>query len=141
MSFEIPGHKLGVLTADADFSAKQYYGVKVTSTGLAIAGAGDAIIGVLQDHPKSGQVAEVMVNGCSRALAGGTIAKGDLIACGASGTFVVATKGKTDTSDAGAASDPLIGSNVVGIALTGAASGEYFALEILHLGAVPTTNA
>lgn len=141
MSFEIPGFVLGTEVAAADLSTKQHFAVKIVSGGINLAGAGEAAIGILQNDPTSGQSAEVMVSGVSYAVAGGTVAKGDLIAADSAGKLVVATKATVNTSDAGGAADPVVGSHVLGIALSAAAANEKFALQLLHLGAVPTTAA
>lgn len=128
------------LVAAADLSAKQFFAAKIDSNGkAAVAGAGEACVGVIQNNPPAGSPANIMVNGTTKAKAGGSITAGDYVAADANGKFVVATKGRTNTSDAGAAADALLGSNVVGIAVTGAADGDLFTLAVMHMGAVPTT--
>lgn len=136
----VPGFSISLIAA-ADLSAKQYYAIKVDTDGkAALAGAGLGI-GILQDEPVSGAIGQVAVSGISPAIAGGTVTAGDRVTANASGKLVTATAGKTDTSDVGAAADPLIGSNVIGIALTSAAADEQFSLLILQQGAVPSTAA
>ena len=128
--------------AGADLSASQYLAVKLNSSGqVVVAGAGEAAIGILQNKPGAGQAATVRVGGASKAKAGGTIAAGADVAANSSGAIVVATAGRTNTSDADAAADPLIGSYTLGAALSGAASGDIFDILILHRGVAPTTTA
>ena len=144
MSFEIVGQKLGNLVAAADLSAKQYFGVKVDSAGkiALIAAAGELAIGILQNKPEAAQAAEVMVSGVSKGVASGAIAAGAKVAFDSAGKLKAAVLGKVDTSDAGAAADPLIGSHVIGILLEAAgADGDIVAVQMLHLGLVPTTSA
>lgn len=130
------------LVAAADLSAKQFYAAKIDSNGkAAVAGAGEACVGIIQNNPLAGSPASVMMSGTSKAKAGGSITAGDYVAADANGKFVSATKGKVNTSDAGAAADPVIGSNVIGIAVTGASDGDLFTVAIMHMGAVPTTAA
>jgi hypothetical protein len=133
------------LTAGSDLSTKQYYAVKIHTDGLlALTAAGECVAGILYTKPSaSGTVASVHpLNGRkTKAIAGGTIAKGDLLASDANGKLVTATKAATNTSDAGAAADALIGSFVCGVALEAAVSGDIFQFLALPLGAVPTTAA
>lgn len=132
------GNKL----AGADLSAKQYYAVKLNSSAqVVVAGAGVHTVGILQNKPESGQPATVGFAGISKAIAGGNIDAGMHVAADSAGKLVNATEAKVDTSDAGAASDPVIGSNVVGIALASAVSGDIFEVLITNSGAVPTTAA
>lgn len=140
-------HDIPLLTlaASGDLSTKQYYLVKIDSNGqVAVAGAGEAAIGVLQTKPSAqGDVCSVapLIGTKLIALAGGSFSPGAFLAANASGKLVSATKGKVDTSDAGAAADPLIGSHVVGIALETGADGSYVQFMAIALGAVPTTAA
>lgn len=137
------GHGIDISrAAGADLSAQQFRAVKLNASGqVVVAGAGEAAIGILQNNPGAGQAATVRVAGISKARAGGTIAAGGDVASNASGALVAATAGRTNTSDAGAAADPLIGSHVLGTALEGAASGDVFPILVTHKGAVPTTAA
>lgn len=142
MAYEDAGKQVSLLAA-ADLSAKQYHAVKVDGNGrVALAGAGEAAIGILQNKPTAGQAATVMVSGISKMVAGAAINEGDLIAVGAAGKAKVAVAATTNTADAGAAQDPLVGSHVIGVAVTPAAGdGVVFSVLLLHLGAVPTTAA
>lgn len=130
------------LIAAADLSAKQFYAMKVDSNGqAAVAGAGEVVVGVLQNDPASGQAACVATAGVVRAVAGGSITAGATVAANASGKFVDAAEAKVDTSDAGGAADPVIGSYVFGVALEGASTNDIFRIQVLHAGAVATTAA
>ncbi len=139
------GLVLRTVEADADLSTKQYYGCKLSSDGqLALcSAAGEAVYGVLQDKPAAaGRAAAVAVGGITRAKAGGVIAPGARVAVDANGKFVTATPAVVDTQ-AGSATDPVIGSFVVGRArnTSNTADGDIFPLELTFEGAVPTTAA
>lgn len=113
MSWESPGKKLGNLTAAADLSAKQYFALKVDSSGnLAVAGAGQRSIMVLQNAPESGDACEAMIDGVTKASAGGTITAGDPVAVDSAGEFVKA----------------LDNDYQIGVALASAVDGDVFPL-------------
>lgn len=80
--------------AGADLSTKQYYGVKLESGGLAVAGEGDAAIGILQDKPAAaGRPGAVGIEGVSKVACGGTIAKGARFSFDSSGLAVAVGSG------------------------------------------------
>jgi len=55
--------------ASADLSAKQYYAVKLDSSAeVALAGANEAVIGILNNKPQSGEEASVKFMGTSKAI-------------------------------------------------------------------------
>ncbi len=130
--------------ADADYSTKQYYLVDVEATTgntKLCSAAGQRSRGVLMDKPAAADRAcLVAMGGIVPCVAGGTVTAGDYITTDANGKGVTATGSYTDTQ-AGSATDALIGPYIIGIALTGAASGEQFQLQITHAGAVNTTAA
>ncbi len=133
------------LNAAADLSAGQFHAVRLSAAKTVALGstAGEPIIGILQNKPAAaGQAATVAFAGTTKAVAGAAVSAGAQLKVNASGRLVAAAAGTTNISDAGTASDPLIGSNVVGIALE-AASGNGVVFEVLltHSGAVPTTAA
>jgi hypothetical protein len=141
MSFENALQSFGTQLAGADLSAKQYYATKLNSSGaVVLAEAGQHCVGILQNKPESGQVASVGFSGVSKAIAGGNIDPGMYVAANADGKLVNAAEAIVDTQ-AGSATDPVIGSNVLGIALSSAVSGDIFAVLLTHSGAVPTTAA
>lgn len=92
MAYEIPGNGIGVLNAGADLSTKQYYVVKVNTSGAIILGAAttDRPLGVLQNNPTSGKTASVMTSGVTKAIAGAAIAAGAQVSCNASGQVITA---------------------------------------------------
>ena len=127
--------------AGANLSAKQNHFVKINSSGAAVlAGAGEAAVGVLVNDPTSGQTAAVQVSGIAKVKAGASITAGAQVAVNADGEAVAATLGRTNTTDT-SATDALIGSNVMGIALEGAAENDVIAVLITQAGAAPTTAA
>lgn len=143
MALENVNHHSLSLVAAADLSAKQYRAVKVDSNGkAAVAGAGEAAIGILQNDPISGQAATVATVGArSKALAGGNITAGNYVAADANGAVVAATLGRVNTSDAGGAVDAVIGSNIIGIALNGGVANDIITVLITLPGVAPTTAA
>lgn len=130
--------------AGADLSTKQYLGVVLSSDGqIDPATAGAPCIGVLQNKPAAaGRAASVRVLGITRMVAGGVINPGDRVTTDADGKAVAASLAVTDTQ-AGSATDALIGSNVLGryIGKSAAASGDIIPVLLTHEGAVPTTAA
>jgi hypothetical protein len=129
--------------ADLSAAAAQYTAVKLDAAGKVVAsGAGEKAIGILQNNPIADAIAIVRVLGVSNFRAGVQITIADLVASGAAAKAKVAVLGRTDTSDAGAAADPLLGSHVIGQALSAAAAdGDLFRVLIHHMGAAPTTAA
>lgn len=131
------------LLAAADLRTKQFHFVKVDSNGkAALAALGENAIGVLQNKPNTGEAATIRVSGRSKVVADAAIAAGALLKSSADAQAATAAAATTNTSDAGAAADALIGSHVVGIALTAAAAAaEVIEMLVSRQGAVPTTAA
>lgn len=133
----------------ADLSSSQYCGVKVNSSGvIVLAGAGEFGIGILQNAPGSGAVGFVRVAGVSLMKADGTgVTRGDKISTAANGLGRASTAAGTgalayvNTSDAGAAQDPVIAASILGVALTTAAASANFYILLTHSGAVGATAA
>lgn len=140
MPFEIPVLDI-TRDANVDLSAKQFFIVKAVAGGkVGLAAAGEQSYGILQDKPASGKAGSVRVYGVSKVVAGAAIAEGDPITSDANGKAKSAVKASTNTSDAGAIADPLVGSHVLGIALEAAAADlDVITVLITHSGAVPTT--
>lgn len=67
--------------ASADLSTYQYCGVKLNSSGqLALAGEGDAAVGVLQDKPAAaGRAGAYAISGVTKVLCGATLSAGDRV--------------------------------------------------------------
>lgn len=79
-------------TVAGDISASQFCGLVVSGDNVVVAGAGNRIVGVLQNKPSAaGYAAEIQSYGISKILAGGTITAGMSLAVDASGKFVQAT--------------------------------------------------
>jgi len=97
MAYEINQYSVKItLPAAADLSTKQYYFVKVNTSGQAAlcSGATDKPIGVLQNTPTSGQAAEVLVVGGTKIVASASLDEGVAIgttAAGKAGAKVVGT--------------------------------------------------
>lgn len=144
MAYQANLRTFGNAVAGADYSAatNQFRAVKFDAAGaLVLAGAGEAAAGILQNKPALGHAANVATGGQSKARAGGTIAAGADVAVGANGLLVAATGARVNTSDGDAASDPVIGPNIIGQAVNSAVVGDIFTLNIQPRGAVPATVA
>jgi hypothetical protein len=93
MAYESISHKIS-LEAAADLSAKQYFLVKVDSTGkAALCGDGENAVGVLQNDPEAGQAATIATGGIAKVECGGVITTGGNVACNADGEAVAAASG------------------------------------------------
>lgn len=126
------------LPAGADLSSSQYCFVKVNSSGQAIlcSSAGEAIAGVLQNKPTSGQVAQIAVAGVSKVKvgSGGALTAGDLVAT--DGSALAKTAVKTTVSGANT-----VGSAVFGVCLNGASNPQFATMLIQPQGSVASTAA
>lgn len=131
------------LIAGADLSTKQFLCMTLQSDGTVntTGTAGGEVLGILQNTPASGAVAIVRVFGMSKIIASTTIATGVRVASTNAGKTKAAVAGKTDTSDAGAAADPLIGSYCIGIAVTDGATDTAHNVFVNTIGAIPSTAA
>jgi hypothetical protein len=90
----------GNLVAGADLSALQFTAVKLNGTARQVASAntgGEAITGILQNTPKSGEAVEVTYDGFTKAKAGtGGFAAGNLLQTeAATGKLIVKTSTNT----------------------------------------------
>jgi hypothetical protein len=87
MAWELPVLTLSQFKAAADLSAKQYYFVEITAAGTVNVcnAATDQPIGVLQNKPKSGETAEVMVIGVTKVSSDAALSVGTLIGPSADG--------------------------------------------------------
>ncbi len=117
-------------TAAADLSAKQWYFVYVDTSGkVALA----ATAGMLTAN----RAAEVALPGSVvPVIAGGTITAGDQVTCDSAGKVVTLTPPSYVDTQAGSATDPLLGKYRLGIALTDGASGA--ACQVLLCTPTPT---
>lgn len=112
-----PEISLGRFVANAAFTGTPFRFVKLTTGKLALCGAGEAGIGVIQDEPLANEAGNVMVVGVSKVLAGGTITQGASVKSDANGKAVAASS-----------SDPF----AFGKALEGGSNGEY--IDVLLIG-------
>ena len=117
---------LGFVESAADLTAKQFRCVKVTADfaiNIATA-AGAAVLGVLQNKPNTGEVADVAVIGVTKIVAGaGDLAAGAFWQSAADGSGITAS-----TADV-----------AMGVVLKGAAAGE-LATVTVGCGASNQTN-
>ena len=103
--------------ASGDHSGLQYHIVEILAAhevGAAVAGAG---FGVLQNKPQNDEHATVAVEGITKVKAGAAISVGNYITSAGSGWASAVTSGGSTKK-------------VVGRALTAAASGSVFSMEI-----------
>jgi len=114
MGYEVPVLDITLLAA-ADFSAKQFYLVKVDASGnAALCGAGEAGIGVIQNTPAISAATSVRTLGISKVIYGNTV-----------------TAGQQLMSDANGKAVPHTGTNeVVGVALESGAADEIHAVLV-----------
>jgi hypothetical protein len=84
--------------AGEDLSAKQYHFVKIDNGDgdvVAVSAATDRPIGVLQNTPTAGQIAEVTIVGGTKVEAGGSASAGQGVFASASATAVTLVFGTT----------------------------------------------
>ena len=101
MAYEVAGYALRItLPAGADLSAKQYYFVKVNTSGEAVlcSAATDRPIGVLQNTPESGEEAAIVVVGGTKIVSSASIDEGVLIGTASTGKADAKVPG-TDTTE------------------------------------------
>lgn len=110
------------IPANADLSTKQYFFVKVTNSSgtgrAALAGAGERVLGVLQNKPSAaGDAASVAAKkgGITKVYAGGSITAGNEVTPDASGEAVVAGTGDI----------------VAGVALNSAVDGDVVEIQLV----------
>lgn len=100
MSIEVKGFLDTTRVAGADLSAKQYFFVKLDSSGRVVlcSGATDKPYGILQDKPNaSGVGATVMCNGISKVSMAAANTQGNVGGTDANGQFAAYVFG-TDTT-------------------------------------------
>ncbi len=89
MAFEIPVSTLGTQVAAADLRTKQFYAVKIDSSSkMALAGAGENAIGILQNKPNINQAASVETLGVTKAKYGNTVTAGQNLMVKSDGTLI-----------------------------------------------------
>lgn len=95
MAFAEQLHTWSVV-AGADLSTYQYHCVKLNSAGALVicSTLGERFVGILQNKPASGEMAEVALpGGITKVLFGGTVDENEEIMTDASGHAIVATTG------------------------------------------------
>jgi len=110
MSIEIPLFKPGCFLASGDLSSNKYLFHKIDGNGrVALSGAGENAIGVLQDKPTAiNRAAEMELSGITKVIYGNTV-----------------TAGENVMSDAAGKAVPHTGTNnTTGIALVSGVSGD-----------------
>lgn len=113
MATEIPAVNIGTQLAGADLRTKQFTFVTLDNAGKVIASStlGGKVIGVLQNKPNTGEVADVMAIGQSKVVASAGITAGDNIMSAANG--LAATAATTGSSIVGKALETAAGANEV----------------------------
>lgn len=128
-------YESGVITAsfissiDLNTAAHLHMFVDLAGTNafkITLAGSGGGM-GVLQNKPQAGEHATIAIRGQVKANAGATITVGQFITAALSGYALGASEFPTNTGSAGTYITELV---VLGQALTAAASGSVFTMEL-----------
>lgn len=101
----------------------QFFAVALPATTnrtVALAGAGVAVYGILQNKPLAGDAADVGFYGISKAIASGTISIGSAVMSNASGALIAWTSGGSNTQ--------------AGMALESAVNGQIFTMFVYGPG-------
>ena len=92
-----PSIQISGLVASGDLSANQYRPVQPASTAgavkLAVATT-NKIIGLLVNDPTSGKVADIVVQGLSKARLAAGVAAGDMLSANSTGNLKTVTAGR-----------------------------------------------
>lgn len=104
--------------ASGDHSTLQYHIVNLVGAHKISASVANGGHGVIQNKPQDGEHATVAVGGITKVRAGAAVAVGNLITSAGSGWAAVVTSGSAADKQ------------VLGKALTAAASGSVFSMEI-----------
>lgn len=96
MAFSKPAGAIPGLKAAADLSAKQFYCVEITAAGTVNVcnAATDAMVGILQNKPVSGEACEIPEGGIVKGIAGAAISAGAWVGTDANGKLVAKTTDK-----------------------------------------------
>lgn len=134
-----------MFAAAADYSTTgQYRFVDLNGSSKAalVTSAGAKAIGVLQNAPVADAIAIVRVQGVSQVYASDTIADGTLLAVEATNGRAKAAVAGTVAGGAGdPTNDALVGSHVMGVALSDGTVGALMRMLVRYGGAIPTTAA
>lgn len=94
MANELRMWDIGFLKAAADLSTKQHLFMKLSAADTVnVAGAGEAIIGILQNKPTQNHACEIRRLGVSKITAGDTVAVGNKLKSDSAGRAVAASTG------------------------------------------------
>ena len=132
MAYEVPILTAGMWKAAANYSSAtdQYTCVQITSGTLVAQQTADGgpVLGILQNKPASGSVAEVMCYGITKARVdpADTIAVGNKVQC---------------TTDAGISASTALAMYVLGRALEATTTTGVISILITHQGAGSTEGA
>jgi hypothetical protein len=124
MSFYNNDHNVSHV-ASTDLSTSQHKILDMTAAGKVDLAAAHKAYGVLVNKPKAGEHATVQIGGQAKVRAGAAVAIGDVITSAASGWAAVA--GGTSP---GSGSPVEFNNAILGRALTAAASGSIFTVDI-----------
>ena len=118
MAIEIPGFKVGTLaTNTTTFSGKQYHAITQSSSASIIATPSDgaAMVGIMQNAPTvSGESAEIVSEGISKAIFNTALAVG--------ANYIVGTSGRLHSTGGAAAGAVIYGPVIVAAASSGTGS-------------------
>lgn len=105
--------------AGSSFANDQFKIVELTANAheVELSAVGDLPVGIVQNHPNSGEAATVCLAGITKAIAGGAVAAGKKVSAAASGFATQTISGGIEIA-------------YFGKALTTAASGGIFSLLI-----------
>ena len=117
------------LEAAADFRSSQFAAIVIDANGLAALASDpttDFYLGTLANKPRSGEDARVEVFGITKGIAGEAITIGDPITFTVSGYYRVGAI--TTVIDSGISTNVDTATTLVGMALSGVASGGVFTM-------------
>jgi hypothetical protein len=112
MATQTPGINIGSQLAGADLRTAQFKFVKLNGSGQVViaSAAGEKVLGVLQNKPNTGEVADVMLIGVTKLISGAAVTAGALVMTDANAKAITAaTTGSTiagwalETAGSGAA--------------------------------------
>lgn len=112
------GSQTDAKPSTVDLTGKEFFLAKRVAGGLALAGAGEKVAGVISEGKPVGQHTSIKTGNQVKAVAGGAIAVDDRIASNAAGEAVVAAAGN----------------DVFGRAMSAAADGELVTIEVTQEG-------
>lgn len=114
------------LIASTDLHQHYFVELSTTQHKVTIASSGNGF-GVIQNSPLAGEHATVSIRGAAKVHAGATVTAGQFITSAASGFALGAAEYPTNTGSAGTFITELA---ILGQALTDAASGSVFTMEL-----------